>query len=458
MPPEVRSPEHREILRLLLGAAVLVTFALVAYAAAQARLRTERDALANYFEVDEKAAALLSALQDAETGQRGYLLTTNPAYLAPYADARARAARRLGELDSVLRAGPAARADTAAVARLSALSASKFAELAETIRLRRAGHPDSALALVNTDVGKGFMDDFRGEIAAVTAGKSTAFARTRARVRRLERLLAVGLGLSALALGGLCYAVYARVDPLLARIDASRAALRRKNEQLENFAYIASHDLNEPLRTLAGFVEVIREDFSPELTARASTYLGFITDATQRLRVMIDGLLAYARLGRTGGLTEVDLDRVLGELATDLSERLAETDARLELGPLPAVRAREPELRQVFQNLLLNGLKFARRGVRPEIGVSAVDRADRWEFAVADNGIGIAPERLDEIFRMFAKLHRAEEYAGHGIGLAFCRRIVEGHGGAIWVASAPGDGSTFRFTLPKRPPDDDEAP
>ena len=441
--------ERKEVLRLLWGVAILVGVGIAAYAVVGYLADRRRDELTRLLRIDDELTELLSALQDAETGQRGYLLTVDEAYLRPYREGLASTPPRLARVEALL----GGRTSETDVAVLRGLSERKFAELAETIRLQRAGRRDEALALVRTDLGQALMDSLRAEIAASAGHRAATFEATSAQLRRLDFLRAGLLVAAALVLGGIVYAIYARVAPLLAQVDRSREALLRKNEELEHFAYIASHDLNEPLRTVTSFTELLVAEVDDGGDGEARDYARFITAATARMRTMIDGLLDYSRIGRSGAVTDVDLDALVAGIADDLSERLGATGGRLEVAPLPTVRARETELRQVFQNLIANALKFARAGIPPEVRVTATEEPTQWRLAVADNGIGIAPDQQAGVFRMFTKLHRREQYPGHGIGLAFCRRIVEGHGGRLSVTSAPEAGSTFTFTLPKNPTD-----
>lgn len=225
-------------------------------------------------------------------------------------------------------------------------------------------------------------------------------------------------------------------------------ALRRSNAELERFAYVASHDLREPLRTVTSFVQLLERRYKGRLDAEADDYIRFAVDGAKRMQQLIDDLLEFSRIERAGAPTEpASLERVLEQALFNLDAAVREASARVTHDPLPTVVGNHSQLVAVLQNLLANALKF-RRAEPPEVHVSARREDNAWTVSVADNGIGIEPRYFDRLFQMFNRLHTRETYPGTGIGLAICRKIVERHGGRIWVESEPGKGSTFRFTLP----------
>ena len=225
------------------------------------------------------------------------------------------------------------------------------------------------------------------------------------------------------------------------------AELERSIAELEQFAYVASHDLQEPLRIVANFTQLLADRYRGRLDERADRYLHFASDGARRMQRLVSGLLAYARLGSQGGpLAPVDVDAVLRQVDSDLRPMLQESGVSVEYGPLPVVLADEMQLGQVFQNLISNAVKF-RSDRAPRVTITAEPRGQDWVFAVADNGIGIDRQHADRIFQMFQRLHGRDAYEGSGIGLAVVKRIVERHGGRIWLESTPGEGATFRFTL-----------
>lgn len=224
--------------------------------------------------------------------------------------------------------------------------------------------------------------------------------------------------------------------------------LARSNRELEQFAYVASHDLQEPLRTVASYAELLSERYQGRLDADAEDFLGFIVDGAIRMRSLITDLLSYAKVSsRREPPAAVDTAEVLEAALVALQAAISAGGAEVTAGPLPRVQGIGRQLQQLFQNLIGNAIKFAGPNP-PRITVSAEPAGSAWVFSVADNGIGIAPQHTERIFQIFQRLHTRAEYPGTGVGLALCRRIVEEHGGRIWVESAAGRGSIFRFTLP----------
>jgi len=225
----------------------------------------------------------------------------------------------------------------------------------------------------------------------------------------------------------------------------------RSNQDLEQFAYAASHDLQEPLRAISGVTELLAQRYHGRLDEQADRYISLIVEGCGRMYQLIHGLLAYSRLGTRGQpLEPVDSATVLARALADLQAAIAEAGAEVAHDPMPTVTADRAQLGQLFQNLIANALKF-RSAEPPRIHISAQRDHDLWTFAIADNGIGIDPQYAEQIFAIFQRLHTRDEYPGTGIGLAICKKIVERHGGRIWVESQSGQGSTFRFTLPLAP-------
>ena len=226
------------------------------------------------------------------------------------------------------------------------------------------------------------------------------------------------------------------------------ANLARSNLELEQFAYVASHDLQEPLRKITGFTELLGKRLKGTLDEKSESYMWYIVDGATRMRTLINDLLGYSRVMRsTRELEETDCSTVLSRVLRDLEPVVKECGAEIVCGPLPVVHADPVQLGQIFQNLIGNAVKY-RGDSSPEIKIEAVRRRHDWLFSVADNGIGIAPEFFERVFAIFQRLHTVAEYPGTGIGLAVCRKIVERHGGKIWIESTVGAGSTFFFTLP----------
>jgi PAS domain S-box-containing protein len=230
----------------------------------------------------------------------------------------------------------------------------------------------------------------------------------------------------------------------------SRAELERSNAELEHFAYVASHDLQEPLRMVASYTQLLARRYRDKLDAPALEFVEFAVDGAKRMQTLIQDLLAFSRVGTHGApFVLVDCDDAIAKVLRDLAGLIEETGGSVTPGPLPKVWADASQLGQLFQNLIANALKF-RSADPPCVSVRADREGDHWVFSVQDNGIGIPAAHAERIFVIFQRLHTREEYPGTGIGLALCKKIVERHGGRIWVESEAGQGSVFRFTLPVR--------
>ena len=232
---------------------------------------------------------------------------------------------------------------------------------------------------------------------------------------------------------------------------AKRAGeLAASNGELERFAYIASHDLQEPLRMVSSFLQLLQKRYGGQLDSKADQYIHYAVDGAERMKALIMDLLEYSRVG-TGkeSFNWIDTSIVLREVGDIFREKIIEARARIDIGEMPRVLGDKVQLTQLFQNLLSNALKYHSDEV-PVIRISAREEPGYWEFSIADNGIGIDPQFFDKIFIIFQRLHNKSDYSGTGIGLAICKKIVERHGGRIWVESTPEKGTTFYFTIIKR--------
>jgi light-regulated signal transduction histidine kinase (bacteriophytochrome) len=229
--------------------------------------------------------------------------------------------------------------------------------------------------------------------------------------------------------------------------------LRRSNDELRQFAYVASHDLSEPLRTISGYVELLARRYRGQIDDDADRFIQHTVDGCNRMRRLIDDLLAYSQAGRAEeSTTAVDCITVVDEVVAGMLAGLVEMDGHVVHHDLPTVYGDRSQLFQLFQNLIANGIKFARPGVPPRIKIEAQLKGGEWLFSVTDNGIGIEPEYRDRIFVMFQRLHARDAYPGTGIGLAICMRIVQAHRGRIWVDDHSDLGSRFCFSLPSDDP------
>ncbi|NUB89459.1 histidine kinase [Haloterrigena sp. SYSU A121-1] len=288
-----------------------------------------------------------------------------------------------------------------------------------------------------------------GSVAGFGVGIHDALAKTRAfEIRRRN---------------GELRRIKAELDETVEQLETANREFEASNERLEQFAYAASHDLQEPLRMITSYLSLVERRYGDDLDEDGEEFIAYAVDGAERMREMIDALLEYSRVETQGDPFEpVDLEAVFADVLTDLELQIEETDATVDVGEMPRVEGDVHQLRQLFQNLVSNALEYS-GDEPPRVRVTAEradaerassertnsERADaEWTISVADEGIGIDPADADRVFDLFQRLHGREEYDGTGLGLALCQRIVERHGGEIWVDSEPGEGSTFSVTLP----------
>ena len=238
-----------------------------------------------------------------------------------------------------------------------------------------------------------------------------------------------------------------------ARLRRAMAELERSNEELEQFAYVVSHDLQEPLRMVSSYSELLRRQYHGQLDENADMYINYAVDGAQRLSRVVQELLNYSRVGsKAGSFVPTNTAQMVEVVCADLGLALDASGAEVFVeGRLPTIVADSSQLQLVFQNLIGNAIKFAREGVAPQVRLRAERKAELWQFTVSDNGIGIEEKFVERIFGLFQRLHSREAYEGSGIGLTITRRVIERHGGRIWVESTPDEGSTFFFSLPLWP-------
>ncbi|WP_452224798.1 YfiR/HmsC family protein [Lacinutrix chionoecetis] len=229
--------------------------------------------------------------------------------------------------------------------------------------------------------------------------------------------------------------------------------LEAKNNELEQFAYIASHDLKEPLITISSLIELLVEEYEKTFDEEGKTTLSYIQESSNRMQKLIDAILQYSRLGKSKNIEAVNCNTIIDTLQHDLKHVIDRTNTKIIVNSLPVVSGAALELRLLFQNLISNGIKFTKKETKPVITIDCNETTDKnlgeyWQFSIKDNGIGIPEKHKERIFSIFQRLHSREEYEGTGIGLAHCKKIVEAHGGRIWLESVEGKGTTFYFTIP----------
>ncbi|QHV96792.1 sensor histidine kinase [Spirosoma endbachense] len=225
--------------------------------------------------------------------------------------------------------------------------------------------------------------------------------------------------------------------------------LTRSNKELQQFAYIASHDLQSPLKTIANYLTLLENKHGVHLDADARRLIGVSTAAAERMRDLINDLLSFSRVGSEIAFTLVNLQDLVDEVLEEQQSEIQSTRATIDVGPLPTVMGHQTDLKQVFQNLISNGLKYHRTDVVPVVTIRSMEEPHQYRFAISDNGIGIDRQYFDRVFQIFQRLHGRNHYSGTGIGLATCKKVVDIYGGQIWIDSIVGSGSTFYFTIPK---------
>lgn len=231
-------------------------------------------------------------------------------------------------------------------------------------------------------------------------------------------------------------------------IENQNKKLKLQNKELEQFTYVISHDLQEPLRTLLSFSSLFQEEFKGVFNESADIYLYYIQNSSKRMQELVNGLLDYARIGKERELTTINCNEILNETLVDMTFSITENDVKVKVGDLPVIFGYSIELRLLFQNLISNAIKFRRKDIQSEINIDAFQEERRWIFSVKDNGIGIDDKDQEKIFTIFKRLHNRDDYEGTGIGLSHCKKIVDLHGGNLWVDSELGRGSVFNFSIP----------
>lgn len=492
--------------RLLVLLAIVGVFLAVTLGALFSEIddqRRERDHLLNEtVPATEAVADLRNAVTEQEVGARGYALTANDAFREIFDQGVAQTSAALTRTGALLGATPGLTDELDDVrARLDdwqrLVAEPSFDERAE-VRAQVASPEFQQVALSRIQAVRAEIDQLADRVDAEMAAGAEALQNAGATVTRvvivqvagvvlLGALIVAALGRQVVAplrrlgqdaravtAGDLTHGVVGQGPPeleqlggdvesmrrrILAELEATRAArvrletqaaeLQRSNADLEQFAYVASHDLQEPLRKVAGFCRLLEMRYGGALDERADEYIHYAVDGAKRMQDLINDLLTFSRVGRTTERFErVDLDDAVRAACEALGEVIDESGATVEVGDLPTVSGDRRLLVTTFQNLIGNAIKF-RRDDPPEVRIDAGERDGAWEIAVADNGVGIDPQYRDQIFTIFKRLHARSEYPGTGIGLALARKIVEFHGGSITLAPAGPPGATFVITLPK---------
>jgi signal transduction histidine kinase len=447
---------------ILLLVAVMSYFSLI-------RNAEDRQWVVHTYEVLGKLDEVPIGMTDAETGERGFILTGADSYLEPYN-------RGLAEVHQSMRELRRLTADNAkqqhALDSLEPLIDTRLGELRERIEVRRQQGLTASITAVREGAGKSYMDQIRAAIRGMKTEEEQLLAQRseelKASWQRMRGILVFGecLGLVFLGIAGLITQremvqrskaedAVRKLNADLERKVAERTAelaerakdLERSNMELQQFAYVASHDLQEPLRTIASFTQLLAKRYADKLDDKAREFIGFAVDGSKRMQTLINDLLSFSRVGtQCKALMAVRCDATLDAVLRNLKRAIEDSGAVITRDSLPVVLADDLQLGQLLQNLVGNAIKF-RGDKAPSIHIGAARTYEGWTISVRDNGIGIATEHYERIFVIFQRLHTKTQYAGTGIGLAICKKIAERHGGRIWVEATPGGGSTFCFTI-----------
>lgn len=503
-----RTTLRRRLGAALVAAAVVLALVFVGSGVALWRMLDAQDLVTEqYFDAITGAETAYTQLVDGETAVRGYALTGFDGTLEPYENAQ----DATEAFDAVARGTAAAPVREAAAAAVAAAERwdEQFAQ--PTIAAVAAGGPDAVTA-EEVEGGRALFDETRtavqeyldvlrerrdaaaadlavwtrvviGSLVALVVAGAVAGAVLWRTLRSwiAEPLDALAADARAVSEGDLHHPVRTAGPGEIAdladavermrlglvaqvqAVEAQRAEiaeahdrladqteeLRRSNRDLEQFAYVASHDLQEPLRKVASFTQLLQKRYGGQMDERADQYIAFAVDGAKRMQQLIQDLLGFSRVGRLGGeLADVPLDEALASALGNLDNLVEETGAVVTHDGLPVVRGERPLLVQLLQNLVGNAIKFRDPDRTPQVRITARRVGDSWELECRDNGIGIDPQYAERVFVIFQRLHPKDVYKGTGIGLALCKKIVEYHGGRIWLGDADGPGTSIRWTLP----------
>ena len=394
----------------------------------------------------------LSLLLNAETGERGYVITADTNYLEPYHIALSKISENLRLLSDLLKENPV---QEIRLEKLSDYVNQKFAYIETIIMLKKKGDNATIKKTLTSGKGKYLMDQIRAFNQTLQKIEEKQFAdrqlATTQSIRKTRIVFIIGAIISLVIILFLASVI---LNELNRRKKAERtmreynSELKRKNAEIEQFAYIASHDLQQPLRSISNFTQLLDKKISATTDAEAREYMKLIAGGSQRMSTLIYDILEYSRIGKDSQKSTIDCNDLVRDILFDMNAIIQETNAEIHIGKLPVVVGYS-YLKSLFQNLLSNALKFKKENVRPVINITARDTGPDHLFTIADNGIGIEEPYKERIFIIFQRLHSRKEYPGTGIGLSICKKIVDLHGGKIWVDSEPGKGSSFNFTIPK---------
>jgi signal transduction histidine kinase len=456
--------------------AVIPVLLLLAAVWSRSQYRVDVRSVEHAREVQETVYDIQQTLADADIGRRGFAITGDASFLTPVEEAVVRAPQRVQQLRELMRDNPAQQENVQLLGRLVNERAEFLKQTAQIGRtsndeleaMERSGGLEVSVQL--HDVADRMIAEEnrvlrnRQQASAVAyvwmgflfgAGVAATIVLLVWSYRVVERYAAERdrAALTALAANQYLQEQMAKVDRLNReledRVRARTASLERSNSDLQQFAYVASHDLKEPLRMITSYITALEESSREKLTPDERQFLSFASEGARRMQALINDLLAYTQAGaQDPARISAKLNDVLEQARYSLLESIRETAAEIVAEPLPELEVDPLKMSLVFQNLISNAIKFRRPGEKPRVQVRAERQGSEWRIEVHDEGIGFDQQYADKIFAAFTRLHSRGKYPGTGIGLAICKRIVEGHGGRIWAESNAGSGATFYFTLP----------
>lgn len=450
----MNTPRIKAIIATVIGIILVMLFATLYFSLSI--MRQVKTNLANQVHTRTIIITLkdnLNAVLNAESGGRGFSITGDSAYLRPYFASLTAIAHTTNTLQALTQGDSLQhkRMDT-----LQHFIDRKIAFMENLNVLKYRGEEIDLLDLLIQGTGSKYMDSIRHINQTMQEAEAAIFATRQAdtatSIANAKFILVSGAIFSLLVTLFLAFVIIRELN-LRTRnekqLSENNAALERKNKEIEQFAYVASHDLQEPLRSISNFTTLLGHKLKSHPEAAIHEYMRIITSGTQRMSTLIFDMLEYSRIGRDMTPARINCNELVQSIVKDMHSAIETSHAEIRVGKLPVVMGYS-HLRSLFQNLLANAIKFQKPDEHPVINISATDLGKEFEFRVQDNGIGIDPAYFDKIFLMFQRLHSRSEYVGTGIGLAQCKKVVELHGGHIRVESEPGNGSTFIFTLPKK--------
>lgn len=435
---------------LLVGALLCASFIL------SFRLVTVNSWVMHTHQVLEELEKTLAIVKDTESNGRAYVITGLPAFFNAYHAAAGGYGPHLQRLRNLTADNPR---QQARIAQLDPIVKQRLEYADLTVQLRTSEGFDAARAAVAQMRGMQLMDQVRRLFVEMDGEENALLVR---RTHDLESATLVAT--SILSAGGLLMLLLFFIllhalrrqqderDLANAKLQAVSLALERSNQDLQQFASIAAHDLQAPLRSIMGFLDLLEQRCGGQLDEKGKHYISRVMTAAKNMQTLVADLLSYSRVQTQGKPpAPVESSEAFKAALSALQAAVQESGATITCDALPAVMADISQLSRLYQNLIGNAVKYRKQDVPPVVHVSARRTGDAWTFSVKDNGIGMDMQYAERIFLIFQRLHNAEQYSGTGIGLAVCKRIVERHGGSIWVESSLGSGSTFFFTLPAVP-------